>query len=1033
MDSRIPLGLFTSRPLQARSWAVALLCWLAFLAPLPCKSLELDRSLAQLHHKGWQSRDGAPSQITALVQTPDGYLWLGSNRGLFRFDGDRFESFLRVGDSSLPSHNIYALAVGLEGELWISFRPSGLGQLKNGKLTIFQDKKDLPEYWIYQLLVDKEGRLWAATHGGLAMRADGRWHEIGPDMGLPRKRIRGFHLSRRGTLWVATEGKLYSLEAGAIRFRESGTDVGDGGGIAEAPDGSIWVGGSGAVTRVVDETGRVARQPRRLSTDGSFGLMFDQNGALWTTSATGVQRVRYPNRLQNDGAAHDSLAETFGKREGLTSTRSELLLEDREGNVWVSAHQGINRFRHSHFVPVALPDAAQHQVLAAGRNGDVWSASYRDVPLVRIDERAKIGAHAAVPESDNNVSQASSVALARTEGDTHRWWGVLGGIWTQGPTGTSFSAAPSRFSGERPWELMINPVGDGLWVGMGDDGIWHWQDGLWQPATRPQGMIARVPSASFTDDAGALWLGYTENRVHRVSRQGVQQFGAKDGVDVGRIRVIRNSPDALWVGGELGLLVLRGNRFHRVKIIDRPLGAVVGIIDDGPYGIWLAEQGGVVQIPAGEVDQLVSAPERAVRAIRYDHLDGLPGGMQINVTASLAVKASDGVLWFSTDGGLAWIDPNKMRRNTLAPTVRILGIEAEGTRFPATNTPDLPIGTRNLRVQFTAMSLSIPERVRFRYRLKGYDDTWRDSAGQREATFTHLVPGDYQMEVVAANNDGVWSREAAISKFSIPPAFYQTHWFMVLVISALLATGVAIYLARVRQLEQRVRDRLNERYDERERIARDLHDTLLQGVHGLMMFMHAGAKQLPENSAVRERFQRSIAIAENVVAEGRDRVSQLRSNASADSPLELALNDVGEQLSEDYGAGFKSTVRGSVQAMDGLIQDDVYQISREALTNAFRHAEASFINLDIEYRSDEVIVRVSDDGKGLDASMLSGDYPKGHWGLPGMHERAQRLGASLNIMSEPGQGTSVTLHVPLRTKSPRGDNPSLWSRLARRR
>jgi signal transduction histidine kinase len=310
------------------------------------------------------------------------------------------------------------------------------------------------------------------------------------------------------------------------------------------------------------------------------------------------------------------------------------------------------------------------------------------------------------------------------------------------------------------------------------------------------------------------------------------------------------------------------------------------------------------------------------------------------------------------------------------------------------------------------LSFSVPERVRFRYRLDGVDGDWQDAGTRRQAIYTNLGPGDYRFRVIAANEDGVWNEAGAALDFKIAPAYYQTWWFRALYV--ILAAGVIwllFYLRALRMLS-RMRERLEERHNERARIARELHDTLLQSIHGLMLRFQTVADEMPTGSATRTAMERALDRADEVLDEGRDRVSDLRSSIDCGEDLALAFTNIGEQMAAEHDVEFRVLVEGEEQRLDADVSDEIFRICREALINAFQHAQATSIEIEIAFETDAMRVRVRDDGVGIGADILEAGSRPDHWGLPGMRERALRIGARLDLWGSAGSGTEVELRVP---------------------
>jgi signal transduction histidine kinase/ligand-binding sensor domain-containing protein len=1000
-----------------RAKILVCICCLAFC--LPAFSLDRDRSINQFYYTFWSEKEGAPSQITALAQTEDGYLWIGSERGLFHFDGVRFEEYKPQGGVKLPSYSIFALMPTPDGGLWIALSPNGLGFLKNGSLTVFTRKDELPDSPVHCFARDHEGRVWAGTEAGLVLREGNRWIDIGQSWNLPREMIRYLFVDREGTLWVATIKRIAFLRQGSTRF-ELGGGVGTGvTTLAQAKDGRVWLAddGRGEIRPVPLRGHNTDSELPSIVEKGLGELLYDRDGALWITDLySGIIRIRYPEKLgDRTYGLHDPELELFGEKDGFSGGIAGELLEDREGNIWVGCSNGLVQFRHTDVLPVRLPEGYEKMTLLAGEHGGLWVGTIRDKPLLHI-------------RGENIVRESAGEEVASVLRASNRdiWWGSRTGVWRQRGKELKYFLLPKQAVPDWMWDIIPSRSDDGLWIKLGDVGFVHFNQGTWNlhdwPAGVPSvgGTFRYGPSASYQDAAGRLWLGYTSGHVIVVDRTGATVYSQTDGLDVGHIEVIRGRGQHIWVGGDLGLIVFSKRRFWRVRVAGgEPFGAISGIVETLDGGLWLNEMRGIAHIPPEEIRQFIAHPNHRVKYRRFDYLDGLPGAPQMQFTSSTAVETSDGRLWFATDNGLARIDPAHFVKNIVPPPVSILSIgsEEEGrqTRLEAVK---FAPGTQRVEIEYTALSLSIPERVQFRYRLEGVDADWQNVGTRRQAYYSNLGPGDYRFRVIACNNDGVWNDAGALLNFSILPAYYQTTWFRMSCLAAFLTLLGGVYLFRLQQLVRDFNMRLEERVGERTRIARDLHDTLLQTLHGLMFRFQAARNMLPRRpEEAMEALDAAITRTERAIAESRDAIKDLRSEGTSQTDLAELLTTTSKELETSADANckppaFRVIVEGGRQALSPGVQDEIYRIGRELVRNAFRHARADHVEAEIRYDDHALRLLVRDDGKGMDPQVLKQGGRSGHWGLPGVRERAKQIGAQLDFWSEARAGTEVQLSVP---------------------
>ena len=785
-----------------RAIAIFLVSAISLLFPASGHSLDRDRTLVQLHYTFWSEMDGAPSQISALAQTADGYLWIGSARGLFRFDGVKFEEFKPQAGVELPSHSIYSLMATPDGGLWIAFEPNGLGFIKDGTITVFTRPGELPDSHVHCFARDLDDRIWAGTETGLVLRDGNRWVRVGRDWNLPPEMIRYLLVDRQGTLWVATVKRIAFLKRGSRSF-EFGGWVGTGvTTLSQAKDGRVWFADDGRseVSAVPILGGNIRQERPAVVGDGLRELLFDRDGALWITRKdSGIIRISHPERLQ--GRQYDlrgSEVDSFGPKEGFTGGFAYGMLEDREGDVWIGCSKGLVRFRHNDVVPVALPQSYQNLTLLSGDHGDVWLGTTNTRPLLHVQGNNL---------APQKVGGEEASVLRTPDGEV--FWGCRSGLWQQRGTDFKFFPLPENAVRDFVWNMTPSSDDGGLWIRLGDVGFVHFLKGAWDLHSWPnrlpsEGAYHHGPSATYRDSAGNSWLGYTSGQLYEIEGNRAIAYSQKDGLDLGRIKVIRGLGPHIWIGGEQGLAFLSNGRFWKVNVAaGEPLAAISGIIETPGAGLWLNEMRGIVHISPADIQRFIANPNHEVSYRRFSYLDGLPGAPQMSISNSTAVETTDGRLWFATDNGLAWIDPAQLHKNVLPPPVSLVTVTTEQGSHAIQRHLQFGAHTNTIEIDYTALSLSVPERVKFRYKLDGVDADWQDVGVRRQANYSNLGPGSYRFVVTASNNDGIWNERGASLEFYIAPAFYQTLWFRVACIFALLGLIWMLYRLRLRHLTKR--------------------------------------------------------------------------------------------------------------------------------------------------------------------------------------------------------------------------------------
>jgi PAS domain S-box-containing protein len=728
-----------------------------------------------------------------LAQTSDGYLWLGGPEGLYRFDGVVFERYQPQSGGPFPVRVSSLLALP-NGDLWIGFPSRGISLLRNGQATNYTSRDGVPEGVIRSLAQDREGTIWAATDSGLARLEGNRWENVGRDWNFPGKSAIAIFLDPQGTLWVSTEDTLVFLPPGASRFQLTGIQVRQVMQIAHAANGKLWMA---EVTRSVRP---VPLLDKRLPPDetevrvGSPGILFDNDGALWITSVgDGLRRAPAPELLGGRIKEFSTAVESFTARDGLSDDVVRAILRDREGNIWVGTNNGLDRFRKTNLVPVFLPFKTLYAVLAPGNAGDVWVEDLTS--MVRVHGgRANLG-----PAIRGNALSA----YRDTSGAI--WWICFDAIYRYKAGSYTRIALPRSFP--KPYfRLGIAATEDGsgtLWLSAEREGLFYRKNGVWQQLETASEVTKLAPRTAFTDWMGRAWFGYEGGTIIPLKDENIQRVFPADESPVGSVRAINGRGRHMWVGGELGLAFFDGNRFRPIVPADAgTFGSVMGVEEASNGSLWLAESNGVIEIAATEIQKVLGDPSYRVKYRIFGSFDGLPGTFAGVSTNLKEIQGTDGRLWFVGSSGLVWVDPADVSTNALPPPVLIRSVRANGRQADSLSNLVLPPLTTDLQIGYTALSLSVPEKVRFRYRLEGVDKDWQDAGTRREAFYTRLDPGTYDFRVIACNNDGVWNEEGAHLDFKIAAAWYQTIWFRGLCVLASFTLLWAGYQMRVHQLQE---------------------------------------------------------------------------------------------------------------------------------------------------------------------------------------------------------------------------------------
>jgi signal transduction histidine kinase/ligand-binding sensor domain-containing protein len=954
----------------------------------------------QYSHTAWTVREGFfKGSIYTIAQTPDGYLWLGTDFGLLRFDGIRSIPWQPPAHQQLPGGWIARLLTSRDGTLWIGTQ-EGVASWKAGKLTPYPRLAGLG---VLALVEDREGTVWVGTYArpaGLLCSIRGAEVQCFGQDGSFGTGVRSLY-EANGYLWAGAGTGLWRWKPGpARRYPLPATAVQ---GMIRSDRGDLLIAQHGQVQQLVN--GRLEPYPipgltRELNPNQ---FLRDANGGLWIGTAN------HGLLLVHQGGVHLGRVERFERSDGLSGNGVTALYEDREGTVWVATNGGLDRFRDFAIPSIsATPGSSTGtagSVLAA-TDGSIWIATYNGL------DRWENGQVAIYRKKDGLPDDAVESLFQDDRGR----------IWASTPRGVvSFengrfvaaSVPPGGYVHAIAQDSLVQDSPGGLWFNQ-DQSLVHLTGG---------GTVEQIPwprlggnedpwSLIADPKRGGLWLGFVDRMAYFKDGLVQASYSKADGLAGGRVADLRLDDDGtVWAATGGGLSRLKEGRFRTLTTSNGlPCDSVHWSMEDEHRSVWLYTACGLVRIAGADLDAWVVNPQHTVQPTVFDSSDGLriaaaPG----SAYSPRVAKAKDGRLWFVAGGELNIIDPRHLALNKLPPPVSIEQIIADRKPYDTSSHLPLPALTRDLEIDYSALSLVAPEKNRFRVKLEGRDPDWKDVGNERKTFYNDLPPRNYRFRVMASNNSGVWNEAGAYVDFSIAPAYYQTAWFQTLCALAGLALLWGLYRYRLHQIAQEFNMRMEERVGERTRLARDLHDTLLQGFQGLMLRLQALDELLPQGEA-KEELERTLDRADQVVADGRKAVHDLRLSTVVTNDLARAVRALGDELSSEDSATFGFLVEGQAQELHPIVRDEVYRITREALRNAFRHARARHIEAEIIYAERLFRLRIRDDGEGIAPAILEDGRP-GHYGLPGMRERAAEIGAKLDIWSGVGTGTEIDLSI----------------------
>jgi signal transduction histidine kinase/ligand-binding sensor domain-containing protein len=958
-------------------------------------ALDPNRTFDQFIVNRWGSRESFPGGvISAIAQTPDGYLWIGTEKGLVRFDGVVFRLFEHDNTPSLPAGHVRELAVDSEGILWVRMESPYLMRYRGGKFQqMYPERLPGPyarerEQGATALTRGPRGDILAALpHTPLRYTAAGKFDPVatsGVAGGLPISIAE----TADGAVWVGMR------DTGLFRVRN-----GVGAQTTGLPDQKVNVllPGSGAELWIGTDLGLVRWDgvsvtrsgiPATLARTPVLALAKDRDSTLWVSTPKGVTRVH----------SNGSVVQTPG--EGLPGT-VRAIFEDREGNIWLGGTDGLMQIR--------------------------------EVPFLCRSEFATDGA---------------SLYLEPTE---RVWVGPSSGGLHWFREGQNRLNAVPGVHGEVVYSIDGAP-GD-LWIASRSGGVTNLKEEAGLLQARAYGTSDGLPpgvvhSVLRSRRDGSVWAGALSGAISRVQKGGrITTFNTAHGLGADAVTTLQETPDGtIWAGTAGGLVAFRNGRWRKYSGNEGlPPGRVNSLVLDGEGVLWIGAASGLFYWSGSRIESARDAPPSLQREIyglaaddsgslwvvtgrhvvsisrpsllgqstspatvrEFGLADGLPSTQGIRRDRSV-VKAASGRIWLSLQGGLCVINPAPP--SAVAPAiVAVESVVVDGRPLPVESGLQYPSSRQRVVFSFIGVSLTSPGRVRYRYMLEGYDGAWSQPTETREAAYTGLPPARYTFRVMASNSEGLWNGVPAVVVLNVEPQMSETWWFRglaLVAVGAAVAGGIRYRLARIHTA---MNLRFEERLAERTRIARELHDTLLQSFQGLMLRLQVVDDLLPPGKA-KEQLEQSLERADQAIAEGRSAVYDLRSSALATNDLAEAVRDLGAELSTQDSTSFHLVVEGTPRDMHPIVRDELYRITREALRNAFRHAGARRVETELTYGDRTLRLRIRDDGHGIAAGVLESGRP-GHYGLSGMRERAHQIGARLEIWSGPRAGTEIELSI----------------------
>lgn len=946
----------------------------------------------------WTETDGLPANaIRAIAQDRDGYLWLGTRAGLIRFDGVRFVIWEAESEAAAAESDVTALYAARDGSLWIGYGGSGgVSRLQDGRVDVYRPRDGVRQGFVQAILEDRDGAIWAGGPGGLSRFRNNRWEHMGAQQGLPDESILSLHEDRHQNLWVGSSSGVFGRKAAGT---DSFTRVAPAmriqavAGFSEDSSGTLWV---------ADRRGRVARLEADGAPNGardrsrsgpSSRVIHDAQGNLWIAPrGNGLLHISSGHSASDRRTVH-----RFTVQHGLAGDDVSTILEDREGNIWGATDGGLTRLSPNTVSSVTDIGAATGGITVT-QDGSIWVATAGRVVRFSGGRRTWYAQRDGLP--------GTQITALHTDRRGTLWAATSGGLarFADG----RFSWVPFRGeAGPKAIQAIADHPQGGLWLSAVNGQRFRWYEGRVATIPLAPELSGKLTWSLYTDGDGGVWEGFVDGSlaVHRGDK--VQVYSTRDGLAAGSINAIfQDRSRTIWVGTSTGLSRLKDGRITSLplrKIL--PGNMVVAIVEDEAGYLWLGVSSGILRLHPAEFENATD-PAHHVRYTFHGVPDGLRGFPYRRVY-STGIRGGDGMLRFVTSSGISLVDP---RRAQGGPPigVRIESIAVD--ERPARPLQQrLPARTSRLEITYRALSLTDAENIQFRHKLEGFDTNWVNAGTIRQASYSNLSPGQYRFRVTAGKGDGEWSDPGAVWDFSLQPAFHQTPWFYGTCALGALLLLFASWQVRHRQIQRQFALVI----EERARMAREIHDTLLQSLVGLTLQLDAMSSQSESAPGlVKQQLTRMRRQLSRYIRETRRSIWDLRSPMLETRDLVTALREAGENLTTGTDVRFEYVVTGQPFRLAPRADEQLLRIGQEAVSNAVRHAQATMVRVELRFDATAVLLRVVDDGHGFDRTNAESE-PERHLGLTSMEERAFRIGARFRIVSRPEEGTTVETIVPL--------------------
>ena len=960
--------------------------------------LDPNRHLSQYIRQHWGMGSEFPAgPIHAIWQSPDGYLWIGTDKGLIRFDGFNFRPVSLMPTIADPNTPVLGITTDSEGNLLVQAQGVGMLRQKKGQFEAVETGMVSAVSLATAIWRESDGGVLFADliAGTLRLRNDKVQQLMGLEGIAGSAPVMALTETLNGKIWLGTlNSGLFSLDHGKIIRVGSQLPFTKINCILPMGDDEVWVGTDNGVFQWNGVRYARISLPASFDKVQILSLLRDRDSNVWIGTAQGLVRVNSKTiSLWDEGQ--------------LPIGAVNALFEDREGNIWVGGSKGLERIRDSAFLTystdVGLPSDQSGPVYVDSQNRTWFAPIEGGLYLLSEGKVRPIQVAGLNTDVVYSIAGGSNGAIwvGRQRGGITRLRFADGALTDQTYMQANGLAQDSVFS--------VYQARDGtVWAGTLSGGVSKLKDERFVTYNSSNGLPSNTVSSILETRDGTVWFA-TSNGLSSFSNGRWKTYAKADGLPSEDVNCLyQDAHGALWIGTSGGLALFNSGQIQVPFTAPASLREEIFGIAEGKHGwLWVATSHHVLRV---QRQKLSGDAIEASDVREYWQADGLFSLEGVKRNRSVVADPS-GKIWFSLSRGLSVVDPADIAKSSVPAMAHIETILADGKPIDTADTLQIPSSQKRITINYTGLSLAVPEQVRFRYKLDSFDRGWSEPVAAREAVYTNLSPGSYRFRVEASNSDGAWNGAETNIAFEVEPAFWQTWWFRFLCLAVVGSIALFAYQLRLHKVTRELHARFEERLAERTRIAQELHDTLLQGVLSASMQLNVANDQLALDAAVKPLITRVIELMGHVVEDGRGALRGLRLSGAGTQDLDQAFSRIPKELAFPGTATFRVIVQGSPRTLHPVIRDEVHRIGREAVTNAFRHSRATSIEVELEYSFHGLQVVVRDNGCGIDSHVLH--FGKdGHFGLPGMRERAERVGAKLKVWSSAAGGTEVDLRVP---------------------